>query len=52
MFRTKWVVAVLSLPALLLPFWSDRTERAWRSAVEDRWSEFKRAVKTAWDRQV
>jgi len=22
MFRTKWVVAVLSLPALLLPFWS------------------------------
>ena len=22
MFRTKWVVAVLSLPALLLPLWT------------------------------
>jgi hypothetical protein len=40
------------LVGLLLPFWPDRTEQAWRAAAEDRWSELKRAVKTAWDRQA
>jgi hypothetical protein len=45
-------LGTIMLVGLLLPFWPDRTEWAWRSAAEDRWSELKRAVKTAWDRQV